>query len=420
MDAFSIEGGHHLFGTVAIPGAKNSVLPMLAASILCRGTVRLYHVPQLSDVAASLQILDSLGCATQYEKGAITVRSGNLSSSTVPPDLMRMMRSSVFYLAPLLARTGRAVITQPGGCQLGARPIDLHLAGLVAMGARVTQNAAENQMVLTAPFGLYGADFTLRFPSVGATETLLMAAVTARGNTVLRNVATEPEIADLARFLQAAGARICGIGTRTLRIIGQEFLLGVQHTVCPDRIVAATVLCAVAGCGGEVMLTQCNPSHLMRISEVLRRADCMCSAVDCHSIAFSSNGCLQMPHLCASAVYPGFPTDALPLLCAALLKANGSGAFTDTVFENRFACAKGFAALGADVQREGAALRINGVRKLHAAQLQAEDLRGGAALCIAAMMAQGVSVVGGTELIARGYESFTQLFSALGARIAQR
>lgn len=419
MEAFSIEGGHRLFGTVAIPGAKNSVLPLLAASILCRGTVRLYHVPMLSDVRASLQILDSLGCVAQYESGTVSVASGHLCSSTVPPRLMCMMRSSVLYLAPLLVRTGRAVITQPGGCQLGARPIDLHLAGLVAMGARVAQESQMHKIILTAPFGLYGADFTLRFPSVGATETLLMAAVTARGNTVLRNVATEPEITDLARFLQAAGARISGIGTRTLHIIGQDALLGAQHTVCPDRIVAATVLCAVAGCGGEAILTQCNPSHLTPILDALRRAGCACVARDHRTVTISSNGQLQMPQLLEAAVYPALPTDALPLLCAAFLQANGTGIFNDTVFENRFACAKGFAALGAQVQLHGAALTLHGVPKLYAAKLQAEDLRGGAALALAAMLAQGTSILDGTELIMRGYENFAALFSNLGARITQ-
>ncbi|MEG1381324.1 MAG: UDP-N-acetylglucosamine 1-carboxyvinyltransferase [Ruthenibacterium sp.] len=417
MEAFSIEGGQSLFGTVTIPGAKNSVLPMLAAAILCRGTVRLYHVPQLSDVAASLQILDSLGCVTQIEKDVVTVVSGDLSSSVVPPQLMRAMRSSVFYLAPLLARTGVAVITQPGGCKLGARPIDLHLAGLAAMGARIVQEG--EQITLTAPFGLYGTDFTLRFPSVGASETLLMAAVTARGNTVLRNVATEPEIADLARFLQGAGARISGIGTRTLSIIGQDFLLGAQHTVCPDRIVAATVLCAVAGCGGEVRLTRCNPAHLTRILEVLRRAGCVCCAGGGHMM-IASNGRLTMPTALDSGVYPAFPTDALPLLCAALLRAKGKGAFTDTVFENRFACAKGFAALGADVGVKGAALTMRGVPALRGADLYADDLRGGAALCLASMMAQGTSTIDNTALIGRGYEDFAALFASLGAKITRQ
>ena len=253
MEILTISGGSGLFGEVRIPGAKNSVLPIMAASVLCRGTVTLTDVPHLSDVEASARILQSVGCKVLLENGRAVITPPEFPGSAVPEPLMRAMRSSLFYLAPLLARTGRADIYTPGGCRLGARPIDMHLSGLEKMGAHITEKDG-GALEVTAPDGLAGADICLRFPSVGATETLLMAAAAARGETVLRGAAVEPEVTDLARFLQGAGADITGVGTRVLHIRGRELLMGTQHAVCPDRITAATVLCAVAGCGGEVLL----------------------------------------------------------------------------------------------------------------------------------------------------------------------
>ena len=264
MEILTISGGSGLFGEVRIPGAKNSVLPIMAASVLCRGTVTLTDVPHLSDVGASARILQSVGCKVLLENGRAVITPPEFPGSAVPEPLMRAMRSSLFYLAPLLARTGRADIYTPGGCRLGARPIDMHLSGLEKMGAHITEKDG-GALEVTAPDGLAGADICLRFPSVGATETLLMAAAAARGETVLRGAAVEPEVTDLARFLQGAGADITGVGTRVLHIRGRELLMGTRHAVCPDRITAATVLCAVAGCGGEVLLTNTCNAHLATV-----------------------------------------------------------------------------------------------------------------------------------------------------------
>ena len=415
MESLHITGGKGLCGSVRIPGAKNSVLPILAASILCHGTVTLRNVPQLSDVAASLQILNSLGCAATMTGDTIQVLTGENLCSAVPPHLMSLMRSSVFYLAPVLARTGRVTISQPGGCRLGARPIDIHLAGLCAMGAQVVKT--ETDTIVTAPNGLHGTEFRLRFPSVGATETLLMAAAVAQGYTVLHGVAAEPEIVDLAHFLQGAGAKISGAGTSTISIEGQELLLGTQHNIGPDRIVAATVLCAVAGCGGEALLQQCDPNHLQSVIELLQKAGCVFSASGRGSMCISSDGHLLGVGTVLTGVYPAFPTDVAPLLAAALLRSSGESVLNDIIFENRFACAKGFAALGAKVRCDEQSLHLTGTPQLQGAALAAEDLRGGAALCIAAMMAQGNSVVTGVPYIARGYENIAGLFSALGAQI---
>ena len=336
MEILTISGGSGLFGEVRIPGAKNSVLPIMAASVLCRGTVTLTDVPHLSDVEASARILQSVGCKVLLENGRAVITPPEFPGSAVPEPLMRAMRSSLFYLAPLLARTGRADIYTPGGCRLGARPIDMHLSGLEKMGAHITEKDG-GALEVTAPDGLAGADICLRFPSVGATETLLMAAAAARGETVLRGAAVEPEVTDLARFLQGAGADITGVGTRVLHIRGRELLMGTRHAVCPDRITAATVLCAVAGCGGEVLLTNTCNAHLAEVLRILRRAGCMVSASGDSSVALASSGALRAAGGWDTGVYPSFPTDAAPLMAAALLRAQGESRVTDTIFENRFA-----------------------------------------------------------------------------------
>lgn len=415
MDTWKISGGESLFGSVRIPGAKNSVLPLMAASLLCNGTVTLSDVPNLSDVAASRRILQSLGCTVRRKGRTLSITQGAELGSAVPEECMRAMRSSVFYLAPLVARTGRALIYNPGGCRLGARPIDLHLKGLADMGAQIRQ--AGNALEVTAPNGLRGAQISLRFPSVGATETLLMAAVCARGETVLRGVAVEPEVRDLIRFLQSAGACITGAGSRTLHIMGRDFLSGTQFRPCPDRITAATVLCAVAGCGGEVLLNNTCNDDLLPVTRILRRAGCAILSCGPRSLAISSCGRASGVESLFTDVHPAFPTDAAPLMGAALLRARGETAITDTIFENRFSCAEGFSALGGSVNVFGRTLYVHGVPALRAARLCAPDLRGGAALVIAALQAEGESFLTATGHIMRGYEDLPALFGALGAKI---
>ena len=418
MEILTISGGSGLFGEVRIPGAKNSVLPIMAASVLCRGTVTLTDVPHLSDVEASARILQSVGCKVLLENGRAVITPPEFPGSAVPEPLMRAMRSSLFYLAPLLARTGRADIYTPGGCRLGARPIDMHLSGLEKMGAHITEKDG-GALEVTAPDGLAGADICLRFPSAGATETLLMAAAAARGETVLRGAAVEPEVTDLARFLQGAGAEITGVGTRVLHIRGRELLMGTQHAVCPDRITAATVLCAVAGCGGEVLLTNTCNAHLAEVLRILRRAGCMVSVSGDSSVALASSGALRAAGGWDTGVYPSFPTDAAPLMAAALLRAQGESRVTDTIFENRFACAEGFLRLGASVNVCGRTLHVHGMDLLNGADVEAPDLRGGAALVIAALQAQGSTRVMGAEHISRGYEDIAALLAPLGARITR-
>lgn len=418
MQVLDVWGAQGLHGTVRVPGAKNSVLPLLAASLLCTQAVTLENVPGLTDVACAVRILRELGCGVRGPyKGVLDVLPASEPGSTVPPEDMRAMRSSLFFLAPMLVRAGRACVGLPGGCKLGARPIDMHLKGLAQMGAQVEESGAS--LFLRAPRGLQGADITLRFPSVGASETLLMAAVCAKGMTVLRGAATEPEVQDLARFLCSAGASIEGIGTRTLRIMGTPQLGGARHIVCADRIVAATALCAVAACGGDVCLTGENGAHLAALLHILRRMGCeVCRTPG--GLMMARQGRLCAPGALYTDVYPALATDAAPLLAAVFLKSEGFSAVTDTVFENRFACAEGFAAMGGNVRVSGRTLLAKGRRRLHAADVAAPDLRGGAALCIAALCADGKSTIREAQHIARGYEDMAALIRTLGARAQWR
>lgn len=361
---YIITGGRPLNGTVRVPAAKNSVLPLLAASLLCSGPVRLCGVPELADVAESLALLRSAGCTAERQGADVRV-DGVPGSGTLAAGPAGRMRASILFCAPLLARLGRAQTVLPGGCRIGARPIDLHLAGLVQMGA-CPQLEGEH-LLLTAPAGLHGADITLRFPSVGATETLLLAAALAQGETTLRGAAREPEIEDLAAFLNRCGGRVQGAGTGTVRVQGVRRLHGCSFAPLPDRITAATFACACAAAGGRVELAGCAPR----------------------------------------------------LYAPVLLCAEGPGSIEDVIFERRFGCAAGFAALGGRVRVEGRTLYAEPGGTLQGTVLEAPDLRGGAALVIAALAAQGSSRITHTEFIDRGYADFAQKLTALGGQIAR-
>ena len=398
-----------------MPTAKNSILPILAAALLCRGPVVLRRAPRLRDVDASLALLAALGCTARRAGADLQLAPADAVGDTVPPALMAAMRSSVYYLAPMLARAGRARVAFPGGCRLGARPIDIHLAGLAAMGAVI--DAGAEALDCRAPGGLRGCEFHLRFPSVGATETLMIAAAAARGRTVLTGAAREPEIADLAAFLNACGAAVAGAGGDVVTVEGARPLHGCAFTPIADRITAQTVLCAAAACGGSVLLRRAPLAPLQPTAALLRRAGCQVSAPAPDCVALVSEGRLDAAGELATGVYPAFATDAGPLFAAAMLRARGVTLLRETIFARRFACAGGFAALGADVRCCGGDLRICGVPRLRGAPLAAADLRGGAALVLAALAAEGESTISGTEYIGRGYENIAALFAGLGADI---
>lgn len=408
-----VTGGRPLNGTVRISAAKNSVLPLLAASMLC-GTVRLRAVPRLSDVAVSLALLRGVGCAARWEGEDIVV-SGPPKNSIFPGETAEQMRASVLFCAPLLARLGRAETNLPGGCKIGARPIDLHLAGLRQMGA-VEWEAGPGKLVLTAPSGLHGAEMTLRFPSVGATETLILAAACAKGTTVLRGAAREPEITDLAAFLNQCGATIEGAGTSTVRIEGQRKLSGCSFSPLPDRIFASTLACAVAAAGGRAELAGCPASLYAPLLEILGQMGCRVETSG-DSVRIARFGRLYGAGRVFTGVYPALATDAAPLLAAAMLCAEGESSIEDIIFERRFGCAVGFGRLGAKVRVDGRTLSVAPGRPLRGAELEAPDLRGGAALVLAALAASGTSSILHPEHIDRGYAGFTEILTSLGAQI---
>ena len=411
-----ITGGRPLQGRVEVPAAKNSALPLLAAALLCSGPVRLQNVPRLTDVEDCLALLRGVGCTAGWQGAALAVQ-GQPMRTDLAPEAAGRMRASILFCAPLLARLGRVNTVLPGGCRIGARPIDLHLQGLAQMGVRQLP-AAPGQLTLYAPAGLRGAEICLSFPSVGATETLLLAAATAQGQTVLHGAAKEPEIVDLAAFLNACGGCVEGAGTDTIRVQGRRCLAGCTFAPMADRIIASTLACAVAAAGGRVELAGCAPGLYAPLLEILEQMGCTVERAH-DAAAISRFGALRGAGNVHTAPYPGLATDAAPLLAAVMLCAQGESSLQDRVFENRFACAGGFAALGANVRVAERTLYVQPAGALHGAKLTAPDLRGGAALVVAALAARGSSRLDGVELVRRGYAELDRLLAGLGAQIWQ-
>ncbi len=411
-----ITGGRSLQGRVEVPAAKNSVLPLLAASLLCSGPVRLQNVPRLTDVEDCLALLQGVGCTAGWQ-GAVLAVQGQPMRTDLAPEAAGRMRASILFCAPLLARLGRVSTVLPGGCRIGARPIDLHLQGLAQMGVRQLP-AAPGQLVLYAPAGLRGAEICLSFPSVGATETLLLAAATAQGQTVLHGVAKEPEIVDLAAFLNACGGCVEGAGTDTIRVQGKRCLAGCTFAPVADRIIASTLACAAAAAGGRVELAGCTPGLYAPLLEILEQMGCTVERAR-DAAAISRFGALRGAGNVHTGPYPGLATDAAPLLAAVMLCAQGESCLQDRVFEHRFACADGFAALGANVRVAERTLYVQPAGALRGAKLTAPDLRGGAALVLAALAARGSSRLGGVEFVRRGYADLDRLLAGLGAQIWQ-
>ena len=390
MQELFVEGGNRLCGELTIQGSKNGVLPVLAATIVCAGECRVENCPRLSDVDASIAILRHLGCCTRWEDGALLVDTTHMDKNEVPDALMREMRSSVIFLGAILARQGEAALSYPGGCELGPRPIDMHLAALRALGAEIEERGGTlrcTAKVLTA------SELVLPLPSVGATENAILAACGAEGTTVIYNAAREPEIAELQDFLNAMGAEVHGAGSSIVTVAGKRPLHGGTHRVIADRIAAATYLCAAAGC------------------EVSSDGD---------GITLKSGGSLKAIRPVRTAPYPGFPTDAQPALMAALLKSAGSTVFVENIFENRYRHVDELARMGADVRVAGRVAVVSGVPALRGALVKCTDLRGGAALVLAGLQAEGVTRVSLLEHIDRGYESIERDLSLLGAKIERR
>lgn len=413
MSHLIIEGGTPLRGELTIQGSKNSVLPVLAATILSRGACRIENCPQLRDVDASAAILRHLGCRVRRDGTALEVDTAPMSRCDIPDELMREMRSSVIFLGAILARQGEAVLSYPGGCELGPRPIDLHLAALRALGAEITERGGALHCKAKR---LCGTDITLAIPSVGATENAILAACGAEGTTVIYNAAREPEIVDLQTLLQAMGARVNGAGGSIITVEGGAPLHGCTHRVIGDRIVCATYLCAAAAAGGEVRLVGVDYRTVSTVALSLAESGCEVKSEE-GSVFLRSNGALRAVRPVRTAPYPGFPTDAQPVLMAALLKSEGSTVFVENIFENRYRHVDELSRMGAEVRVAGRVAVVNGVKTLHGAAVKCTDLRGGAALVLAGLCAEGTTRVTELTHIDRGYDAIERDLSALDARI---
>ena len=408
-----VEGGERLYGELTIQGSKNSVLPILAATLLCADTCVIENCPKLRDVDASVAILRHLGCCTHWEDSALVVDTARMDRAVVPDALMREMRSSVIFLGAILARCKEATICYPGGCELGPRPIDLHLSALSALGAEIRETGGE----LKCRGGtLLGSDVYLPMPSVGATENALLCACGADGVTTIYNAAREPEILDLQCYLRKLGARISGAGTSTVTVGGFRPQPFVEHTIMPDRIVAATILCAGAACGGDLELQGVDPDHFLTVLDSLSEAGCAIIKT-ASTVRLTSTGRLTAPRPVVTQPYPGFPTDAQPPLMAACLKAKGTTVFTENIFTNRYRHAEEFRRLGAAVSIEGRVAYVTGVDRLTGAPLTSSDLRGGAAMIVAGLSAEGETEILDNGYINRGYDRFDTCLSALGADV---
>ena len=415
MGEFFITGGRPLEGALRVQGAKNSVLPILAATILHSGTSVLHNCPRLRDVEASIQILRHLGCRADWAGDSLVVDTAGMTCCEIPDQLMREMRSSVIFLGAILTRCGRADLSMPGGCELGPRPIDLHLAALRQLGAQIQEGGGR----LNCEAGdMRGREITLSIPSVGATENVILAACGCEGATVLFNAAREPEIRDLQDFLTGMGHAVQGAGTSTITIQGRSPTHDSEHTIMPDRIVAATYLAAVAAAGGEVELRGVDYRHLATVTGALHEAGCRVHSTG-NAVLLRSAGNLRAIRPVRTAPYPGFPTDAQAVLMAALLRSRGTTVFVENIFENRYRHVDELARMGADIRVEGRVAVVCGVDRLQGAQVRATDLRGGAALVVAALSAQGESQVGCIHHIQRGYEDIARDLRALGGDIRE-
>jgi UDP-N-acetylglucosamine 1-carboxyvinyltransferase len=417
MEKFYIEGGHPLSGTLHMKGAKNSMLPIMAATVLNNdpGGVKLSNIPNIYDMHVMKQILQSLGAEVVFKDGILAINAQTLKSCTISDILMREMRSSIFLMGPLLARLGKVKVTYPGGCSIGPRPIDLHIKGLEALGAQIYE---ENGYFLATAAKLKGTELHLDYPSVGATENLMMAAVFARGKTFIHNAAKEPEIVDLQNFLNAMGARIWGAGTETLRIEGVESLDSCTYQIIPDRIVAGTFLMAAAVTGGQILLKNIIPVHLDAVVAKMREAGVVLEVGEDTLEVVGSN--LKAIETLRTLPYPGFPTDLQAPMMAMLATAAGDSVIVESIFEARFKHVAQLNRMQAQIYAEGRSAFVKGVKKLRGAEVDATDLRAGAALVIAGLGAKGTTIVNNVHFIDRGYELLEQQLQKLGAKIVRK
>jgi len=400
-------------GSTQVQGAKNAVLPIMAASVLAGSETVLHNVPDLKDVTITLRILRHLGCTAERDGDTVRIDSRGMNRDFIPHDLMRELRSSVIFLGAILTRFGTASLSMPGGCELGPRPVNLHLDALRALGAEVTERGGD---IVCCAHDLKGRRILLPFPSVGATENAMLAACAAAGETVICNAAREPEIVDLQNFINAMGGNVRGAGGSIITVEGKRALHGGKYRIIADRIVGATYLCAAACCGGEVRLRGVDPRPLSTVSGALSEAGCTVKSGE-DDVFLQSDGSLRSIRPVRTAPYPGFPTDAQPVLMAALLKSAGSTVFVENIFENRYRHVDELARMGAEVRVAGRVAVVTGREHLHGARVKCTDLRAGAALVIAGLQADGLTRISRIEHIDRGYESIERDLGVLGAHV---
>ena len=417
---FYIKGGTPLKGEVAIGGAKNSVLKLMAAALLPKGETKIHNVPDLTDVEIMLNVIAQLGAKTSYnkEEKSVTIDASNLSSVTAKYELVSKMRASFIVLGALVTRCKEAIVALPGGCAIGERRVDFHIRGLEALGAKIK---IENGYVHAKATKLVGTDIYLDIPSVGATENIMLAAVLAEGSTKIQNAAQESEIVDLANFLNSIGADINGAGTSEIIINGvkQEDLHPIEYTTIPDRIEAGTFMSAVIATRGKAIIRNVFPAHLTFFTDKLLKMGANIKLIEPNSLEVSCKNRLNSINF-VTQPYPGFPTDLQSMAMTLLSTANGVGIITESLYENRFMQVPELRRMGADIHQDRNHAIIKGVKKLTGATLAASDLRAGAALVVAALMADGNSVIENLHHIDRGYENFETKIRLLGGKIERR
>lgn len=413
MDNYHISGGKTLEGEYSLKGAKNAVLPILAATIITGSTSKIENSPDLTDVRTMVAILQEMGCKVKWEDDSITVDSSSVDTFIIPKQLMKEIRSSVFLMGPTLARCGQVKLSYPGGCAIGSRPIDIHLSALRLLGVNISE---KDGLLECKAERLVGADIPLDFPSVGATENAMMAAVMAEGQTRILNAAKEPEIIDLQNYLRACGADINGAGTGEIVVNGSKPLHGCSYKVIPDRIEGGTILAAVAMTGGKILLRDTIPDHMESITEKLEEAGCRINK-EKKTVYLEAPKRLKAVKPFETLPYPGFPTDMQSQFVALMSKAEGTAYITETIFENRFKHIEELKKMGADIVIKDRTAIISGISALKGSDLTAMDLRGGASLVMAGLAAEGETIVRNISHIDRGYERFEITLNKLGADI---
>lgn len=412
MKSYIIEGGKKLEGEIKISGSKNASLPIIACSILNQGLTKLYNIPNIHDTQITLKILRILGCKVRKDGSNVEINTKNMKKVDIPEDLMREMRSTVILAGAILGRFKEVTFSYPGGCDIGARPIDLHLKAFEKLGIKIEE---ESGFIHCKTDEIKPADIHLDFPSVGATENIILATVLSNGTTTISNAAMEPEIEDLAKVLNKMGAKIEGAGTNNIKINGVKKLKTVSYSVMPDRIEAGTFLCATAITGGKINILNVCEEHLKPVLDKLIEMGCKVETT--HNSIFLQSPKKLKPIEIKTMPYPGFPTDLQPIFGGMLTVAKGTSVIIENIFENRYKYTQELKRMGAKITIEGKTCIIKGVRKLSGASVNSSDLRGGAALVVSALASKGKSKINNIEYILRGYENLDKKLSSLGAKI---